>query len=111
MSSKNNIQRYADKTVEIISWPVKAFFGSDERSFATLFTLMIGFLYFGFDTAAIITSVYDAMFGFAGMQKYRETGTSDSVKDDAQLDEWMEQMNEASSVLQEIQDEEEEQVQ
>lgn len=82
------------------------FFGSDERTFAVLFAAVVVFYMSGFHTLAIITSVYDAMFGFAGMQKYRSTGSSES-SDDGMPDEIMENMNKAMNALDDVKEEEE----
>lgn len=95
------------KVTEILGKPVKMFFGSDERGFATLTGASIITYASGFPDAGIIIAVYSTLFGFSGMQKY---STNSNNENDSPFDEekMMDIMGQAGEALDEIQDQDEE---
>jgi hypothetical protein len=97
--------KYQVKFMELISKPVNLLFGSDEKGWFTL-TLVTGILYLSnFPDAAIITAVYSTIFAYSGMQKYRDTDSSNSSESNDKMQEIEEQMEMASSMLEQFQEE------
>lgn len=91
--------------MEIVSKPFKLLFGSDEKGWFTL-TLAAAILYLSnYPDAAIITAVYSTIFAYSGMQKYRDTSSSESSESNEKMQEIEEQMEMASSMLEQFQQE------
>lgn len=99
-----NSMKIGMKITKIVSKPVKMFFGSDEKSFMTLFGVMVLLYFSGYPDAATITAVYDAVFAYAGMQKYNNTSdTATSSKSD-DLEDMQDMMEDALGMAQEFQE-------
>lgn len=105
--NKFSIMKLANTIVRYVSKPVGIFFGSDERGFMTLLLLCMVSYWQGFPDAATIFAVYSAMFGFSGMLNYKDLGGSDS-KDDEKLEDIEGMMNDALSMAEQFQEEQDE---
>jgi len=99
-----NIFKKGMQATKILAKPFNIFFGSDERSFMTFFGAMLITYFSGFPDAAIILSVYSTIFAFSGMQVYN-TGNSTSSKDNKQLENMENMMENAMSMAEEFQKE------
>lgn len=106
MTNTPKLFKILDKILSPFGKVKSAFFGSDERIFVTGLTATVILFFTGFTDAAIIVSVYDAMFGYAGMQKYAESGSTSSEPDE--MDEIMDMTQEAMQALDQVQEGEEE---
>lgn len=105
--NKFSIIKAANKVVSYLAKPVNALFGSDERGFVTLLLATIITYSQGFPDAATIFAVYSAMFGYAGMQAYN---TSDSTEQDQGLEDMQEMMDDALGMAEEFQEQAEQEV-
>lgn len=99
--NKFSIMKVANKVVGYLAKPFELLFGSDERGFVSLLLATVISYVQGFPDAATIFAVYSAMFGYAGMQAYN---TSDSTEQDQGLEDMQEMMDDALGMAEEFQE-------
>lgn len=96
--------RLGMKAASIAAKPVGKVFGNDRKAFAFLFLASVGLYAAGLQDAAIMVSVYSAMFGHSGIASLRESKREGvSGQDAGQLEDIENMMDDALNMAEDFQ--------